>query len=114
MLRDGSVSLPDISTLSLDAGLVFLASCGSASGSFELADEAHRVASSFQFAGFTHVIATLWEVADGDATEFTTTLYGLLAEDVPPAEAMHRVTRAPRERCPLSPWLWAPYAHMGP
>jgi CHAT domain-containing protein len=75
--------------------------------------EAHHVASSFQLAGFTHVIATLWEVADGDATEFTTTLYGLLAEGVPPAEAMHRVTLDLRKRYPRSPWLWAPYVHMG-
>ncbi|MFD8385623.1 CHAT domain-containing protein [Streptomyces sp. NPDC059679] len=113
VLRDGSLSLPDISTLSLDAELVFLASCGSAAGSYQLADEAHHVASSFQLAGFTHVIGTLWEVADGDATEFTTTLYGLLAEGVPPAEALHRVTHDLRERYPRSPWLWAPYVHMG-
>ncbi|NUP44453.1 MAG: CHAT domain-containing protein [Streptomyces sp.] len=113
VLQDGSLSLPDISTLSLDAELVFLASCGSAVGSYQLADEAHHVASSFQLAGFTHVIGTLWEVADGDATEFTTVLYGLLAEGVPPAEALHRVTRDLRERYPRSPWLWAPYVHMG-
>ncbi|MEU4999997.1 CHAT domain-containing protein [Streptomyces sp. NPDC021622] len=113
VLQDGSLSLPDITTLSLDAELVFLASSGSAAGPFHLADEAHHVASSFQLAGFTHVIATLWEIADGDATEFTTNLYGLLAEGVPPAEAMHRVTRDLRERYPRSPWLWAPYVHMG-
>ncbi|MFE1312605.1 CHAT domain-containing protein [Streptomyces sp. NPDC058755] len=114
VLQDGSLSLPDITALSLDAELVFLASCGSAAGSHHLADEAQHVASSFQLAGFTHVIATLWEVADGDATEFTTTVYGLLAEGVPPAEAIHRVTRDLRERYPRSPWLWAPYVHMGP
>ncbi|MGW2741336.1 CHAT domain-containing protein [Streptomyces sp. NPDC001450] len=114
VLQDGSLSLPDLTTLSLDAELVFLASCGSAAGSYHLADEAHHVASSFQLAGFTHVIATLWEVADGDATEFTTALYGLLAEGVPPAEAIHRVTHDLRERYPRSPWLWAPYVHMGP
>ncbi|MFE2101176.1 CHAT domain-containing protein [Streptomyces sp. NPDC059468] len=114
VLQDGSLSLPDITALSLDAELVFLASCGTAAGSYHLADEAQHVASSFQLAGFTHVIATLWEVADGDATEFTTTLYALLAEGVRPAEAIHRVTRDLRERYPRSPWLWAPYVHMGP
>ncbi|MEV8017511.1 CHAT domain-containing protein [Streptomyces sp. NPDC086554] len=113
VLQDGSLSLPDVTTLSLDAELVFLASCGSAAGPYHLADEARHVASSFQLAGFTHVIATLWEVADGDATEFTSTLYGLLAEGVPPAEAMHRVTRDLCRRYPRSPWLWAPYVHMG-
>ncbi|MDW6056794.1 CHAT domain-containing protein [Streptomyces sp. FXJ1.4098] len=40
VLQDGSLSLPDVSTLSLDAELVFLASCGSAAGSYHLADEA--------------------------------------------------------------------------
>ncbi|MDW6056793.1 CHAT domain-containing protein [Streptomyces sp. FXJ1.4098] len=59
------------------------------------------------------MIGTLWEVADGDATEFTTTLYGLLAEGVPPPEALHRVTHDLRQRYPRSPWLWAPYVHMG-
>ncbi|MFE9612226.1 CHAT domain-containing protein [Streptomyces sp. NPDC006012] len=114
VLQDGALSLPDISALSLDAELAFLAACGSAAGSYHLADEAHHVASSFQLAGFTHVIATLWEVADGDATEFTSAVYGHLADGVPPAEALHRVTRDLRERYPRSPWLWAPYVHLGP
>ncbi|MDX8140631.1 CHAT domain-containing protein [Lentzea sp. BCCO 10_0061] len=114
VLQDGTLSLPDISALSLDAELVFLASCGSAAGAFYLADEAHHVASSFQLAGFTHVIATLWEIADGDATQFTATLYGLLAMGMPPHEAIHRVTRDLRACYPRSPWLWAPYVHMGP
>ncbi|MFL4908780.1 CHAT domain-containing protein [Streptomyces sp. MMS24-I2-30] len=114
VLQDGALALPDISTLDLDAELAFLASCGSAAGSYHLADEAHHVASSFQLAGFTHVIATLWEVADGDATEFTTAVYGHLADGVPPAEALYRVTRDLRERYPRSPWLWAPYVHLGP
>ncbi|MFG2881992.1 CHAT domain-containing protein [Streptomyces sp. NPDC048297] len=114
VLQNGSLTLPDISKLSLDAEFAFLASCGSAAGSYYLADEAHHVASSFQLAGFTHVIATLWEVADGDATGFTATLYGLMAQGAAPAEALHRATRDLRVRYPLSPWLWAPYVHMGP
>ncbi|MFJ8820269.1 CHAT domain-containing protein [Streptomyces sp. NPDC102467] len=114
VLHDGPLSVPDVSAQLLDGEFAFLASCGSASGAERLADEAHHIASSFQLAGFTHVIATLWDVADGDATRSTQAVYAEAARGTPPYEAVHRATRDLRDRYPHSPWLWAPYLHMGP
>ncbi|MBT2510342.1 CHAT domain-containing protein, partial [Streptomyces sp. ISL-98] len=114
VLVDGALDMADLAGLSLDAELAFLAACGTAAGSVRLADEAQHVASSFQLAGYAHVIATLWEVADGDAADVTTRLYGeMTGGGLRPARAVHRITRELRDRYPRSPWLWAPYTHIG-
>nr|WSX54102.1 CHAT domain-containing protein [Streptomyces sp. NBC_00974] len=113
VLDDGSLTMYEVSALSIDADLAFLAACGSAAGAIYLADEAQHIASGFQLAGYRHVIATLWEVADVDAADVTTALYQKLSEGVPAAEAVHTVTCDLRDRYPRSPWIWAPYLHIG-
>lgn len=113
VVDDGSLTLHEVAELSLDADLAFLAACGSAAGALHFADEAQHIASGFQLAGYRHVIATLWEVADADAADVTTALYQKLSEGVPAPEAVHTVTRDLRDRYPRSPWIWAPYLHIG-
>ncbi|WP_051826821.1 CHAT domain-containing protein [Kitasatospora aureofaciens] len=113
LVDDGELSIHDIAALTVDAELAFLAACGTAAGALFLADEAQHIASAFQLAGYRQVIATLWKVTDDDASEVTMALYRQLRAGVPPAEAVHSVTRSLRDRYPRSPWLWAPYLHVG-
>jgi CHAT domain-containing protein len=47
----------------------FLSACHTFTGVLSLADEAIRLASAFQVAGYRHVIATLWWISDPRAPE---------------------------------------------
>ncbi len=57
-----------------------------------LADEAVRLASAFQLAGYRHVIATLWPIGDRHAVNLAARIYTTLAL---PAGAMWLVRCTP-------------------
>ncbi|MFD3787533.1 CHAT domain-containing protein [Streptomyces cyaneofuscatus] len=100
--------------------LAVLSACSAAQGGITLSDEAVQLASSFQLAGYPHVIGTLWPVADKLATHLTEEFYAALAEDldrgrpIDPATALHRPVRALRDRYAQAPHLWAAHIHTGP
>ncbi|MGP8302323.1 CHAT domain-containing protein [Streptomyces inhibens] len=100
--------------------LAVLSACSTSQGGFVLPDEAVQLASSFQLAGYPHVIGTLWTVSDKLATRLTEEFYASLAEDVArgrpidPAAALHRPVRSLRDRFAPAPHLWAAHIHTGP
>jgi len=110
----------DISGLRLRGmQLAFLSACDTARTSGDLADEAIHLASSFQIAGCSHVVGTLWSVNDRPATKMAQSLYGTLADGVAAdgngiATAVHRATRKLRNSSPNAPWKWGAHIHMGP
>lgn len=100
--------------------LAYLSACATAIPTGAgLADEAIHLASSFQLAGYQHVIGTLWEIEDYTAvtvaTEFYTSLInGGSVPDIRRApRALHHAVRAVRARHPETPSLWASYLHAG-
>ncbi|MET9530795.1 CHAT domain-containing protein [Streptomyces sp. NPDC006649] len=111
-------TLADVSGLDLGRPeLAYLSACGSAQTGLRHADEAIHLASSFQLAGFSHVIATLWPVFDRFALAFATDVYGQLAQDgggMASATAVHRATLNARALYPNLPGLWASHVHVGP
>jgi tetratricopeptide (TPR) repeat protein len=110
----------DISRLDLpEAALAYLSSCETARTGPRHTDEAIHLASAFQLAGFSGVIATLWKIPDRAAHEFTKDTYGELHRTIRSgaalnaARAVHEATRTARAKYPNLPGLWAGYVHMG-
>ncbi|MFD8599506.1 CHAT domain-containing protein [Kitasatospora sp. NPDC059646] len=121
ILHDGRLSAFDLSARRpVDAELAFLSACSTSQGGVHLPDEAVHLAPSFQLAGFTHVIGTLWTVSDRIARRLTEGFYAALREDADggrpfdPALALHRPVRELREELLPAPHLWAAHVHIGP
>ncbi|MFT7840471.1 CHAT domain-containing protein [Saccharothrix sp. BKS2] len=135
-LRDGPLTVLDVAGLDLaHAQLAYLSACRTAVGGTTLPDESIHLAAALQLAGYRHVIATLWTVADRTAVEVATAVYSALLGDAGPhgagagagagpraadldltdtAHVLHRTVRALRDAAPRDPTRWAPYVHSGP
>ncbi|CAL9418735.1 CHAT domain-containing protein [Streptomyces sp. enrichment culture] len=113
LLADGALSVLDIVRLRIEnAQLAYLSACSTARGGAHLADEAIHIGSAFQLAGYPHVVATLWPIADQAAAAVAGTVYRSLADG--PAAAVHTATRQLRDACRgRSPLLWASHIHLG-
>jgi CHAT domain-containing protein len=119
-LRDKPLTVLDVAELDLaHAELAYLSACSTAIGGTTLPDEAIHLAAALQLAGYRHVIATLWTIADRTAVEVTTTMYtglagpsGLRLDQT--ARLLHRTVRALRDAAPRNPAMWASYVHFGP
>ncbi|MFF3035215.1 CHAT domain-containing protein [Streptomyces rubiginosohelvolus] len=121
VLHDGRLTVSDAAAQRPgSAQLAVLSACSAAQGGIRLSDEAVQLASSFQLAGYPHVIGTLWPVADKLATRLTEEFYAALAADldrgrpIDPATALHRPVRSLRDRYAQAPHLWAAHVHTGP
>ncbi|WP_032797599.1 CHAT domain-containing protein, partial [Streptomyces sp. HCCB10043] len=121
VLYDGRLTVSDAAAQRPGSPeLAVLSACSAAQGGIRLSDEAVQLASSFQLAGYPHVIGTLWPVADKLATRLTEEFYAALAADldrgrtVGPATALHHPVRALRDRYAQAPHLWAAHIHTGP
>ena len=122
ILHDGPLSIAEISELRLDhAELTFLSACETSRGGAALADEAITIATAFHLAGCSHVVGTLWAIADRLAPAAANDVYEALSQPGPPgiepsttALAVDAAVRALRDKCPGMPRRWAPYIHIGP
>ncbi|WP_228989012.1 CHAT domain-containing protein [Streptomyces sp. DH8] len=121
VLYDGRLTVSDAAAQRPGSPeLAVLSACSAARGGIRLPDEAVQLASSFQLAGYPHVIGTLWPVADKLATRLTEEFYTALAagldrgRPIDPATALHHPVRALRDRYAQAPHLWAAHIHTGP
>ena len=103
------------------AQLVYLSACSTAKNMEQgLADEVVHLASGFQVAGFTNVVATMWEVDNDQSIRLATEFYSILSgDDVSAlatrggvARALHRSIIETRD-APEDVLGWAPYVHYG-
>jgi CHAT domain-containing protein len=112
LLRDGPLKVTEIMGLRIDhADLAYLGACSSARSSLQLPNEAIHISSAFQLAGYTNVVATLWDVPDLIAVGMAENFYRALGDGA--AAACHRVAHALRTDHPDQPLLWAAYVHAG-
>jgi CHAT domain-containing protein len=101
------------------AKLAYLSACRTPfTGRAELADEAIHLTSAFALAGFSQVVGTLWEIDDAAALEITEGFYTSLRSGgtlnvSDAARALHRATRALRDKYPAAPALWSGHVHAG-
>jgi CHAT domain len=106
----------DLTGLHLDnADLAYLSACATASTGPHLADESIQLAAALQLAGYRHVIATLWPIADRTAVRVAKDVYSAIADggvDAAPM-ALHRSIRRRRNLNPDLPSTWAAHIHTG-
>jgi tetratricopeptide (TPR) repeat protein len=123
-LEDGRLTIAALSERHLPraaAQLAFLSACHSSSASPDLLDEAITMAAALQLAGFRHVIATMWAIADVLAPMIAEDVYQALESDpgtgrgegTSPACALHAAI-AKLRASEHSPAHWAAYIHTGP
>lgn len=101
------------------ASLAYLSACQSAVGGVRVPDESTHLAAALGLAGFRHVVATLWPIADRHAPTVARLFYEGLSHDGVldvdrSAGALHTAISQLRSRYPDRPWIWAPYVHFGP
>ncbi|GAA2680179.1 hypothetical protein GCM10010412_064220 [Nonomuraea recticatena] len=120
VLHDDMLTITDISTGQYHAEFAGLSACKTATGGVDLLDEAITLAAALHYTGFRHVIGTLWSVYDTTGTSdlFQTIYQDLAADGRMRAErspyALHRATRALRDRYLGTPSVWTPFTHTGP
>jgi tetratricopeptide (TPR) repeat protein len=110
--RSDPLTVLEVAGLDLpEAHLAFLSSCTTVLGGHGLPDEAVHLAESFRRAGFTHVVGSLWPIADRAALAMAARFYASRNE---PAEAVRAAALALSQDSPKSPSLWACLVHLGP
>jgi CHAT domain-containing protein len=116
-LSDGTLTITRLSGTRYAGDLAFLSACRTAAGGVDLPDEVITLAAAFSYAGYRHVIATLWSVNPSVAADVTTAVYGSLIADGgfdpdQSAAALHAAVRALRDGdAALNQWL--PFIHAG-
>ncbi|MFB9445452.1 CHAT domain-containing protein [Dactylosporangium vinaceum] len=110
------LTVADIAGLRLhDAELAYLSACSATRTRPEFADEAVHITGAFLFAGYRHVIGTLWPVVDVICAQLAGAFHrGLAAHPGDPAAALNTAVRQVRDRFPALPSLWAAHLHVGP
>lgn len=103
-----------------NAQLAYLSACCTAdNASLVLADESIYIASGFQLAGFSHVLATLWESNDVACRQVSGDFYRQLFDGRgngghrKVSAAFHHAVMRLRDQNPSQPLKWAPFIHTG-
>jgi len=114
-LFDDVLTIAAISAGRYEGEFAFLPACKTATGGFDLADEAITLAAALHYTGYRHVIGTLWTVFEGTAAKVARAVYGSDAAEFDPslsAGRLHEVQRELRDTDRLS--AWTPFTHIGP
>ncbi|MFE7043126.1 CHAT domain-containing protein [Streptomyces atratus] len=119
-LHDGTLTVTDLARLRLDhAEVAFLSSCTTTLSGYDLPDEAIHVSAALQFAGYRHVVSTMWTSLGRYASFIADHLYDSLAAngELDPEEcalALHHAVRALRAQPGMELAIWTPFVHTGP
>lgn len=119
-LHDGTLTVADLGRLRLEhADFAFLSSCQTALTGFGLPDEALHISAALQFAGYRHVVATMWTTLGRYGSLVADRLYDFLATNGELASeecalALHHAVREVRAQPGMELVIWTPFIHTGP
>jgi tetratricopeptide (TPR) repeat protein len=118
-LSDGTLTVTGLSAQGHAGEFAFLAACQTATGGAALPDETISLATAIHYAGYRHVVATLWSAYDFALAEVTRMVYDDLAASgclspARSAEALHSAVRRLRDTDRERSSWWAPFIHIGP
>lgn len=130
VLQDSEPTIPKIDKITVrqiseaslsNARIAYLSACSTAENKAQqLADEVIHLASGFQVAGFSHVIASLWVADDQVCVEVAKGFYEHVVASLPArpsngavAAALHGSVEKIRSRYSKAPLQWAPFIHIG-
>lgn len=121
-LESGKLTVSAIADMNLhNAQIAYLSACSSAdNASAPLLDESIHIASGFQLAGFSHVLATLWVSGDLACRQVAVEFYRLLFDGTARdrghrvvSAAFHHAVKGLRESTAGQPIKWVPFIHTG-
>ncbi|MEU5609564.1 CHAT domain-containing protein [Streptomyces sparsogenes] len=119
LLSDGILTVGELGRGRYDGDFGFLSACMTASGGLGLSDEVITLGAGLHYAGFRHVLATLWSVDADTATELAEQVFrslmceGRFGPELSAKAAADAVLRL-RDRDPDRPSRWAAFTHTGP
>jgi tetratricopeptide (TPR) repeat protein len=130
VFRDDAGPIPQIDKLTVreisDASLshariAYLSACSTAENNAQqLVDEVIHLASGFQVAGFSHVVAAMWPADDQVCVEVAKGFYeqlvahiSVLESNETVAAALHHSVEKVRGQYRRAPMQWAPFIHIG-
>ena len=119
LVRDGILTVADITASRFRGELASLSACKTALGGVELLDEAVTLAAALHYAGYRHVLATLWSVEQTTAAAIFRDVYARMETGgrlnaATAAAALHHAVRIQREAHLDQPMRWALFTHTGP
>lgn len=121
-LQSGKLTVKAISAMNIkNAQMAYLSACCTAQNpSAQLADESIHIASGFQLAGFSHVLATLWQSDDDACRRVSGEFYRLLFAEGGSgmghravSTAFHHAVKKLRKDILGQPIKWASFIHTG-
>ena len=113
---DGLLTATEITQLSLDAELVVLSACNTASGNSTQGGEAlSGLVRSFFYAGARSMLVSHWQVDSASTTSLMVQAFGNLGRgDVSYANGMRKSMRIlSRQPNRTHPWFWAAFSFIG-
>jgi CHAT domain-containing protein len=123
-LHDGPLTIQQITAIDIpDASLAYLSACDTYRGGSAIPDEGITLAAALQLAGYSHVVATLWQIgvitSDVSRNFYNQVLVnqgGITRINVGESgRALRAAIEAVRQKSPgIPPMLWASYIHTGP
>ncbi|MFD3524956.1 CHAT domain-containing protein [Streptomyces sp. NPDC058653] len=120
LLADGVLTIAELADGRGGGEFVLLSACKTALGGAAIPDELVSVTAVLQYAGWRHVIGTLWSVDDERTADLTGLLYERMIEDGTirtdlAARALHGAVRTlRRDDIDNEVRWWIPYLHAGP
>lgn len=112
LLAQAALNILDITVLNLDARLVTLSACASATAQGGSGDEWLGLVRAFFYAGARAIVASLWNVDDASTTALMKLFYRNLEKRESIAEALRHAQLA-LYRQGLSAYHWAPFVAHG-
>jgi tetratricopeptide (TPR) repeat protein len=112
LLADGTLTLPDLFRLRLNARLVTLSACQTALSALEPGDELLGLREALLAAGAKSLLVSLWPVDDASTGRLMSGFYERLLSGLAPVEALADAQRALRA-AGESPYHWAPFVLVG-
>ncbi len=112
LLAQAALDILDITALNLNARLVTLSACASATAQGGSGDEWLGLVRAFFYAGARAVVASLWNVDDASTTELMKLFYQNLEKRESIAEALRRA-QLTLYRKGFSAYHWAPFVAHG-
>jgi CHAT domain-containing protein len=112
MLADGTLTLPDLFRLRLNARLVALSACQTALSMLAPGDELLGLREALLAAGAGSLLVSLWPVDDASTGRLMGAFYERLLSGVAPAEALAAAQRALRGAGEPA-YHWAPFVLIG-
>lgn len=122
-LEPAKLTVASIASMNIEkAQIAYLSACSTAdNASISLADESIHIASGFQLAGFSHVLAALWPANDRACQQVAVEFYRRMFNSVQPgveghkavSTAFHYAVKKLRDDNLGQPIKWACFIHTG-